>query len=121
MDEGSNLSGINKVTIKLISINGVMAQTDYNLDIEGLHAFDLIGPQDSRVLIESGSSAQLLIDVVNTGTQTNNYELESVIGLPSCVNLNGTNSDLTNAEEDSITELSIDFMRMQTVNLVIIC
>ncbi|GEM_PF-3235019 len=109
LDEGSNLSGINKVTIKLISINGVMAQTDYNLDIEGLHAFDLIGPQDSRVLIESGSSAQLLIDVVNTGTQTNNYELESVIGLPSCVNLNGTNSDLTNAEEDTITELSIGF------------
>ena len=109
LDQGSNLSGINTVAIKLISINGVEAEIDYDLNVEGLHAFDLIGPQDSRLIIEAGSSAELLIDVVNTGTQTNNYELDSVTGLPSCINLNGTDSDLNQAVEASTSELLIDF------------
>jgi len=109
LDQGSNLSGLNKVTIKLISINGVETEIEYNLNVEGLHAFDLIGPQDSRILIEAGSSADLLVEIVNTGTQTNNYELKSVSGLPSCINLNGTGSDLTQAEENSVTELLINF------------
>ena len=109
LDQGSNLSGINTVTIKLISINGVEAEINYDLNVEGLHAFDLIGPQDSRLIIEAGSSAELLIDVVNTGTQTNNYDLNSVTGLPSCINLNGTDSDLNQAVEASTSELLIDF------------
>ena len=109
LDQGSNLSGLNKVTIKLISINGVETEIEYNLNVEGLRAFDLIGPQDSRILIEAGSSSDLLVEIVNTGTQTNNYELKSVSGLPSCINLNGTDSDLTQAEQNSVSELLINF------------
>mgnify|MGYP003732174183 CR=1 FL=1 len=109
LDSDSNLSGINQVTIKLIGLNGAEAQVNYDLNIEGLSAFDLVGPQDSRLQINAGTSAELLIDVINTGTQVNDYDLQVVSGLPSCLSLNGTDSDLTEAEPNSVRELSISF------------
>ena len=62
LDAESNLSGMKEVTIKLIGLNGAMAEVNYNLDIEGLTSFELIGPQDSRLQLNAGSSAELIID-----------------------------------------------------------
>ena len=109
LDAESNLSGMKEVTIKLIGLNGAMAEVNYNLDIEGLSSFELIGPQDSRLQLNAGSSAELIIDVLNTGTQTNSYDLQSVSGLASCISMNGTESDLLEAEQNTIRELSIYF------------
>ena len=109
LDSESNLSGVKEVTIKLIGLNGATAEVMYSLDIEGLSSFELIGPQDSRLQINAGSSAELIIDILNTGTQTNSYDLLSVSGLASCISMDGTDSDLSNSEQNSIRELSIHF------------
>ncbi len=109
LGEDSNLSGTKQVTIKLIGLNGAEAQVDYHLEVEGNSAFELIGPQDSRLIMDADSSAELLIDISNTGTQINNYELQTVSGLPSCIILNGTTSDLSQAEQNSVRELAINF------------
>ena len=109
LDSDSELSGLTEVTIKLISQNGALSEALYNLDVKGVTSFEIIGPQDSRLSIEAGTLEELKLNLVNDGNQVNNYELQSVSGLPSCIELNGTESNLTNAIKDSVRELSIGF------------
>ncbi len=109
LEENSDLTGKTDVIVKVLTQNGASSQIIYSLDINGLTSFELIGPQDSRLSIDSGSSEELKLDIINTGTQVNNYNLKSISGIPSCISLNGTDSNLSNAVVDSVTEISIGF------------